>query len=97
MDLNIAVFIFCHLKAPESGDPHERGGKVLSSQFAGSRAMMRSCHLMIGLEGNKNPDKPEEERNLRRLVVLENRESGQTGVVNLSWNRNTTLFTEFKL
>lgn len=41
MELNIIANIFCHLKAPESGNPHERGGKVLSHQFAGSRAMMR--------------------------------------------------------
>lgn len=41
MDLNIVIFIFCHLKAPQNGEPHERGGKVFSTQFAGSRAMMR--------------------------------------------------------
>jgi twinkle protein len=46
LDLDIVIFIFCHLKAPESGNPHERGGKVLSYQFAGSRAMMRSCHMV---------------------------------------------------
>ena len=58
MDMDLVIFLFCHLKAPEgnlSQDqrnraykegrfhqlgncPHERGGSVLSSQFAGSRA-----------------------------------------------------------
>jgi twinkle protein len=94
LDLDIVIFIFCHLKAPESGNPHERGGKVLSYQFAGSRAMMRSCHLMLGLEGTKDPDLPTEERNLRRLVVLEDREFGSTGYINLYWDNKTGLFTE---
>ena len=40
-DLGFTYYCFCHLKAPESGPGHERGGKVLSHQFTGSRAMMR--------------------------------------------------------
>lgn len=93
-DLDIVVFIFCHLKAPENGPAHERGGKVMSYQFSGSRAMMRSCNLMLGLEGDKDPDKPEEQRNMRRLVILEDREFGATGVVNLYWDARTSLFNE---
>ena len=92
LDLDIAIFIFCHLKAPE-GTPHEFGGKVLSNQFAGSRAMMRSCDYMIGLEGNKDPDLPATEKNRRDLVVLEARE-GETGRVGLAWSPLTGVFTE---
>ncbi len=95
-DLNILVFMFCHLKAPESGPPHERGGKVFSSQFAGSRAMMRSCHTMLGLEGNKDPDLPEIERNARRLIVLEDRVFGSSGYINLFYDTNTGLYHEVK-
>jgi len=40
-DLDFTGYLFCHLKAPTQGPTHERGGHVLSSQFAGSRAMMR--------------------------------------------------------
>lgn len=96
LDLNIVIFLFCHLKNPEAGVPHERGGKVLSSQFAGSRAMARSCNLMIGLEGNRDPELTPEERNMRKLVVLENRETGEVGEFNLYWNPVTTLFTEVR-
>lgn len=96
LELQILSFIFCHLKAPESGEAHERGGKVFSHQFAGSRAMMRSCNMMIGLEGNKDPDLDEEERNMRRLVILEDREFGSSGIVNLYWDRYTGLFNEVK-
>lgn len=93
-DHEILAFIFCHLKAPESGAPHERGGKVFSHQFAGSRAMMRSCHMMIGLEGNKDPDLQEEERNMRQLILLEDREFGSTGIVPLYWDSKTGIFSE---
>lgn len=93
-DLDIAVFIFCHLKAPDAGPPHEKGGKVESYQFSGSRAMMRSCNYMIGLEGNKDPDLPEEQRNIRTLVLLEDREFGNVGKVRLYWDSKTGLFNE---
>jgi twinkle protein len=89
MDKNFVAFIFCHLKAPTSGDSHERGGDVLSAQFAGSRAMMRSCNYMIGLQGNKHPDLSEEERNCRELVILEDREFGASGKVPLYYNPKT--------
>ena len=92
LDLNIVVFIFCHLKAPQSGRDHEHGGNVLSSQFAGSRAMMRSCHMMVGLEGDKSPELPLLEKNTRKLVLLEDREFGQTGRFGLYWDENTGLF-----
>ena len=93
-DMDITVMIFCHCKAPDSGPSHERGGKIFSSQFTGSRAMARSCNYMLGLEGNKDPDLPLEERNTRRLVMLEDREYGETGIVPLYWDVNTNLFNE---
>lgn len=92
-DMDFTAYIFCHLKAPD-GQPHERGGPVLSTQFAGSRAMMRSCNYMIGLEGNKDPDLPIESRNYRQLKILEDREFGASATVGLYWDRNTGLFNE---
>ena len=88
--------LFCHLKAPESGLPHERGGKIYSNQFAGSRAMMRSCNTMLGLEGDKDPDLDEDERNMRRLVLLEDREFGATGYIPLWFDKNTGCYHEMK-
>lgn len=67
-----------------------------SSQFAGSRAMMRSCHLMLGLEGDKDPDKEEAERNMRRLVILEDRAYGATGYIPLYYDMKTGLYHEMK-
>jgi twinkle protein len=74
--------------------PHELGGDVLSSQFAGSRAMMRSANLMIGLEGNKDPELPDEIRNTRLIRILEDREFGVSEKFPLFWNRNTGQYAE---
>lgn len=93
-DLDIIAFMFCHLNNPESGPAHNRGGAVMSHQFAGSRAMMRSCHLMLGLEGNKDPNLPEEERDLRKLVVLEDRAFGESGYVDMYYDRRTGILED---
>lgn len=94
LDLDVVIFIFCHLRNPDAGPPHERGGEVLSSQFAGSRAMARSCNYMFGLEGNRDPHLPPEERNIRTLVLLEDREYGEVGRYKLYWDNNTGVFNE---
>lgn len=52
------------------------------------------CHMMIGMEGNKDPELPVEERNTRRLVLLEDRNFGESGVVNLHYNKNTGTLIE---
>lgn len=96
LDLNVVIFIFCHLRNPDNGAPHERGGEVLSSQFAGSRAMARSCNLMLGIEGNRDPNLEHEQRNIRTLVLLEDRCFGETGRFPLYWDSATGLFNEME-
>ena len=95
-DLNVAVFLFCHCKAPDSGPTHEMGGKVRSAQFTGSRAMARACNYMWGLQGTKDPALPVEQRNTRELVLLEDREYGESGIIKLYWDQDTQLFSEIK-
>lgn len=95
-DLDIVVFIFCHLRNPDGGPDHDRGGHVLTSQFAGSRAMGRSCNYMFGIEGNKDPELPEDQRNVRHLVLLDDREYGESGSFGLFWDKETTMFNELE-
>lgn len=94
LDHKVVSFIFCHLNAPKDNLAHEMGGQIFSNQFAGSRAMMRSCHLMLGLEGNKDPNLPMEQRNKRDLVILEDRSFGVTGKIPLFFDEMTGLYTE---
>ena len=102
-DKDFVSFIFCHLKAPMQGKPHERGGTIYSTDFAGSRAMMRSCNYMLGLHGDRSEYheiqgqrvyRTKEDWNMRELQLLEDREFGEVGSVKLYWNDATGLFEE---
>lgn len=93
-DLDIIIFIFCHLNKPKGGTPWDRGGKITTDYFAGSSAMARSCNYAIGMEGNKDPELSEMERNMRTLVILADREFGESGNVKLYWDKETGLFNE---
>lgn len=93
-DLGFTYYCFCHLKAPTQGPPHERGGAVQSYQFTGSRAMMRACYYMWGLERNKDPDLPDKERNTTKVVLLEDRKYGRAGYFHLYYDSDTGDYVE---
>lgn len=94
-DLDMAIFLFCHLNKPAKGNtPWDRGGKVTTDFFAGSSGMARSCNYAMAIQGNKDPDLPLEQRNLRELVILADREYGESGSVELYWDWHTGLFNE---
>lgn len=95
LDLDIHIFIFAHLNKPAAGAvPWDRGGRITTNYFAGSSGMARSCNYAIGLEGNKDPDLSDDEQNMRKLVLLADREFGESGCVDLYWNRNNHLFSQ---
>jgi len=93
-DLGFTYYIFCHLKAPTAGKPHEEGGRVHSNQFTGSRAMMRACYYMIGIERDKSPDLPDVVRNMSSFVLLEDRAFGMSGRFNVHYNMDTGDYLE---
>lgn len=94
-DLGFTYYCFCHLKSPaQPAKPHELGGKVFSSQFRGSRAMMQACFYMLGLEGNKDPDEPEKIQNTRYLTILDDRKYGRTAKIPLFYDVDTGVFAE---
>lgn len=55
------------------------------------------CQLMIGLEGNKDPDLPEIERHQRSLVILEDREFGETGRIHLQYSQESGTLEEIEM
>lgn len=93
-ELDCTIFYCSHLNPPSGGDSHERGGKVLESQFTSSRAAIKWSHYLFGLERNKDPALPEEERNLSRLVLLKDRENGNVGEIKLYYNKYNRCMTE---
>ena len=97
MDLDIHIAFFCHLNKPPKGStPWDRGGVITTDYFAGSSAMARSCNYAMCLQGNKDPELSEEERNVRHLIVLADREFGESVDVPLYWDKETNLFNEMR-
>ena len=73
---NCTVYYSSHLnEPPRDRRPHEEGGRVQESHFAGSRAMIRFSNYIIGLERNKQ--EPElSKRNTTTVRVLKDRDYG---------------------
>ena len=89
MDLNFTAYVFCHLNKPEGKKDHARGGSISTKELAGSSAMGRFGNMIIGFEGNKDPDLPIEVQNTRWLNILDEREYGITGKIQLFYNQET--------
>ncbi len=56
--------------------------------------MTRSCNMILGIQGNNDPELEDDERNLRDIVLLSDREFGASGIQHLFWDKNTSLFNE---
>ena len=92
MKFDFQAIIFSHLNAPDkSAKSHEAGGRVLESQFTGSRALMRYSHVMVGFERHKQAKDP----NCSIIRVLKNRKYGKTGYLKTYYNANTGRLQEF--
>lgn len=73
---NCTVYFSSHLnEPPRDRRPHEEGGRVHESQFAGSRAMIRFSNYVLGLERNKQDPDPII-RNTTTVRVLKDRDFG---------------------
>ena len=84
LDINITVFSHLNNTGKIS---HEEGGRVLASQFTGSRGLMRSSPMMIGFERNKLAEG--DRRNNSYLTVIKNRKYGFEGRVKTKYNTST--------
>lgn len=93
-ELDFTLYGFSHLNAPAKGASHEEGGRVLESQFTGSRGLMRFGNYMLGIERNKDPELPVAERNLGYIVLLKDREYGRAGRFPVFYNEETDQFLE---
>lgn len=83
---DIEVIFYSHLNAPERNQKsHENGGKVLESQFTGSRALQRYSHMMFGFCRNKMAVDP----SCSYIEVLKNRKFGKTGLVKTYYQEST--------
>ncbi len=73
---NCTVYVSSHLnEPPRDKTPHEEGGRVHESQFAGSRAMIRFSDYVWGMERNKQAADVVE-RNTTIIRNLKDRDHG---------------------
>lgn len=86
--LDITVFLVSHLNNPKTGKVHSEGGKISGEQFTQSRALHRWSHTVLGLERNLQSE-DESEKNTMTIRVLKNRLTGETGTVELKYNKET--------
>ena len=91
--LQVAIYYGSHLNVPKFGKPHEEGGRVMESQFTGSRAMIKWSQYILGLEGNKQEENAML-KNVRWLRLLKDREYGNTGNFPLWYDSNSGDFIE---
>ena len=91
----VSIFAFSHLNPKQKGSKsHEEGGKVLSSEFTGSRALEKWSSLGLGIERNRSDDCPVEERNHSKVKILYDRDFGNHGSVDMFYNTETTEYLE---
>lgn len=102
-ELDLTIFYSSHLNPPPRGaKSHEEGGEVKESQLYGSRAMIRWSHYIFGLQRNKHAkdetgNADYTERNTTKFVLLKDREYGNTGLFNISYDPATTHYLEPQL
>ena len=83
---NFMAMMFSHLNAPGPHQrSHENGGRVLESQFTGTRAAMRYSHMIFGFERNKGAVDPD----CSYLCLIKNRKYGRTCRVKTYYSQRT--------
>ena len=91
----ITIFAFSHLNPKAKGvKSHEQGGKVLSSEFTGSRSLEKWSNLGLGIERDRSDDCPLEERNHSKVKILYCRDFGNYGSVPMFYDADTTEYLE---
>lgn len=84
----ITIFHANHLNNPKAGKEHGEGGKVLGSQFSGSRAQWKYSTLLLGYERDQYAD-DRDERDKGVLRVIKDRLGGNTGTVRMKYDQET--------
>lgn len=75
-ELDVTMFMYTHVNPVKNGKPHDEGGKVLSSQFTGSRAMEKWANYGWGIWRNRS-EEDATIRNTATVGLLFDREFGE--------------------
>lgn len=91
--LGFTCYYSSHLNPPQTGAPHEEGGRVKEHQFTGSRAMVKWSNFILGLERNKQAEDATE-RNTTTCRLLKDREFGNSGTFPIYYDKTTGRYLE---
>ena len=91
----ITLFCFSHVNPkPKGVKPHEAGGKVLSSEMTGSRAMEKWFHYGHAITRDRTDECPIEEKNVSKFYMMFDREYGQTYTCDVYFDEDTVTYLE---
>jgi twinkle protein len=89
----VTLLIYTHVNPkPKSSKPHEEGGRVLSGEFTGSRAMEKWFHYGWGIRRDRSPES--EAPNTSYLDLLFDRDFGESGTVELFFDKGNMSYLE---
>ena len=91
----ITLFFFSHVNPkPKGSTPHEKGARVYSSEFFGSRSMERFFHYGHGISRDRSDECPEERKNMSEFYMLFDRDFGQSYTCDVYFDESTVTYLE---
>ena len=91
----ITLFFYSHVNPkPKTSTPHEKGARVYSSEFTGSRAMEKWFHYGHGISRNRTDECPEERKNISEFYMLFDRDFGQSYTCDVYFDETTVTYLE---
>lgn len=91
----ITIFCYSHVNPkPKTSKPHEAGGRVLSSEFTGSRAMEKWAHYGHGISRDRTEECPIERQNVSEFYSLFDRDFGMQYHCDVMYDNDTTEYKE---
>ena len=91
----ITLFFYSHVNPKhKTSTPHEKGARVYSSEFTGSRAMEKWMHYGHGISRDRTDECPEERKNMSEFYMLFDRDFGQSYTCDVYFDEQTVTYLE---
>jgi hypothetical protein len=74
--------------------PHEKGARVYSSEFFGSRSMERFFHYGHGISRDRSDECPPDRKNMSEFYMLFDRDFGQGYTCDVYFDESTVTYLE---
>ena len=91
----ITIFFYSHVNPkPKGSMPHEKGARVYSSEFFGSRSMERFFHYGHGISRDRSDECPDDRKNMSEFYMLFDRDFGQSYTCDVYFDESTVTYLE---